>query len=110
LNATDPAGSGLGQAFTSIAIAVTGSPTAGLRALVHRKGDTVDTSYCAALTPGTPIPLTSFTTACYNTATPGTAITAADVPNIDQVTVQVSSSATAAAVTSLCITGITFAK
>jgi hypothetical protein len=110
VSSTDPAGAGLGQSFSSITIAMSGSPTSGLRAQVHRKGDPVDTSYCSPLTPGTAIPLTSFTLTCYNTAAPGTAITAADVPNIDQVMVQVSSTSTAITVTSLCITGITFAK
>jgi len=105
----DAAGGGLGQSFSSITIAVSGTPSSGLRAMVHKKGDPDATSYCAALTAGA-MPLTSFSTTCYNTATPGTAITAADVPNIDKISVQVSSGAAAIAVSSLCITGITFAK
>jgi hypothetical protein len=109
VNAGDPAGTtGLGQPFTSIAITVSGSPTTGLRAIVHRKGDADATQYCYPLTSGTAIPLTSFSTTCYTSASPGTAITAADVPNIDKVSVQVSSGTTAIAVSSLCITGIAF--
>jgi hypothetical protein len=110
VNATDPEGGGLGQSFTSVTITVTGSPTTGLRALVHKKGEAVDTSYCAPLTSGTAIPFTSFVTDCYNTVPAGTKITATDVPNIDKITVQVSSGSAAITVTDLCITGITFAK
>lgn len=108
LNATDPAGTGLGQAFTTVAITTTGTPATGLRAVVHRKGDAVDVGYCAMMTSGTAIAFTSFNTECYNTPVSGTALTAADVANIDQISVQVSSGAAAITVTNLCITGITF--
>jgi hypothetical protein len=105
----DTALGGLGQSFSSITIAVSGSPSTGLRAMVHKKGDPDATSYCATLTSGA-MPLTSFSTTCYTPAAPGVAITAADVPNIDKISVQVSSGTTAITVSSLCITGITFAK
>jgi hypothetical protein len=109
VGATDPAGNGLGQSFASISIAVTGAPTAGLRAVVHRKGDPVTTTYCAAMTSGTAITFTTFATDCYNGATAkGPFITAADVPNIDNINVQVSSTQTAITVTNLCIASITF--
>ncbi|MGC4069966.1 MAG: hypothetical protein QM784_35980 [Polyangiaceae bacterium] len=109
LNATDPAGGGLGQAFTSIAIAVTGAPTGvKLVAQIHKKGDPDGTSYGAYMTSAAAIPLTSFATDYFN-ASPKTKFTAANAPNIDKVSVQVSSSLTAAiTVTDLCITGITF--
>ena len=107
VSATDPATGGLGQSFSSISIAVSGSPSTGLRALVHRVGDPDSTSYCLPYASGA-MTLTSFTTACYTPATPGTALTAADVPNIDKVAIQVPSTTTAITVTSLCITGITF--
>jgi hypothetical protein len=109
LNATDPAGGGLGQSFSSITIAVSGTPSSGLRAKIHKKGDSSSVDYCAPFTTGA-IPLTSFTTTCYDTAKPGTAFAAADVPSIDQVGVQVTSDKTAITVTNLCITGITFGK
>ena len=110
VNSTDstPSG-GLGQSLSSVTITVSGSPTSGLRALVHRKGDPAATSYCATLTSGTAMPLTSFSTTCYTPASPGTAITATDVPNIDLIGVQVSSGTAAITVSNLCITGITFA-
>ena len=110
VNATDTTPSaGLGQSFSSVTITVSGSPGSGLRAMVHRKGDPDATTYCHALTSGTVMPLTSFSTTCYTTASPGTAITAADVPNIDKISVQVWSGTAAIPVSNLCITGITFA-
>ncbi len=105
----DAATGGLGQSFTSITIAVSGTPSSGLRAMLHKKGDPDATSYCFAMTSGT-MTLTSFNTKCYDTPADGVALTAADVPNIDKVSVQVSSGTAAIAVSSLCITGITFAK
>jgi hypothetical protein len=106
LDATDAKGS-LGQSFASVAIAVTGSPTSGLRAKVHLKGDAEGTDYCQAYASGA-LAFTSFTKTCYDTAAPGTAITAADVTKIDQIGVQVTSGSTAIDVKSLCITGLTF--
>jgi hypothetical protein len=106
---SDTAGGGLGQSFSSITIAISGTPSSGLRAMVHRKGDSDSTSYCLAYASGA-MTLTSFSTTCYDTAKPGTALTAADVPNIDKVSLQVSSGSAAITVSNLCITGITFAK
>jgi hypothetical protein len=108
-NATDPAGAGLGQAFASITITTTGSPSSGVRAQIHRLGDPEAMSYCAALTPGTAIPLTKFASDCYNTNPTGV-FAAADIPKIDKVSVEVFSASTAITVTNLCITGITFVK
>jgi hypothetical protein len=110
VNASATDGTGLGQPFTSITIAVTGLPSSGLLAMFHRSGDPDATSYCHALTSGIAMPLTSFSTTCYTPASPGTAITAADVPKIDMISVRVSSGAVAIPVSNLCITGITFAK
>jgi hypothetical protein len=110
LNSTDPAGSGLGQSFTSVTITVTGAPSSGLRAQVHKKGDTDAVTYCAALTSGTAIPFTSFVTDCYNTVPAGTKIAAGDVTNIDKIAVQVSSGSAAITVAELCIAKIDFAK
>jgi hypothetical protein len=110
LRATDPVGGGLGQSFTSVTFGLNGSPTSGLRATVHRKGDTDSTSYCAPMTSGLPIPFTNFVTDCYNTAPVGARITAADVANIDQIAVEVVSGSSAIAISNLCITKITFTK
>jgi hypothetical protein len=110
VNATNPPGGGLGQTYTSVAITVTGSPTSGLLAIAHRKSDPEGTTYCAALASGAAITLTSFNTKCYDSPPDGTYLTAADVPNIDQIKVQVSSTNSAITVTNLCISGITFTK
>jgi hypothetical protein len=110
VNAGDPDTVTLGQSFTSVAITVTGSPSSGLRAIVHRKGDPEDTQYCLAYASGA-MALTSFSLTCYDSASPGTKITTADIPNINKVAVQVTSNQTAAiTVTDLCITKIEFAK
>ncbi len=109
VNATEPAGSGLGQSFASITITVAGTPTAGLRAQVHKKGEADSVNYCVNnFTSGTAMPFTSFVTDCYNGTPAGTKITPADVPSIDKISVQVSSGSTAITVTNLCITGISF--
>jgi hypothetical protein len=109
VNATEP-NTSLGQSFSTVAITVSGSPTSGLRAMLHRKGDSVDTNYCLAMTSGTAMTLTTFNTKCYDATPDGDALSASDVPNIDKVAVQVSSSTTAISVEKLCITGITFGK
>jgi hypothetical protein len=101
-------GQTLGQSFTSVTITVSGTPLVGLRAQVHRHGDPVGTNYCAAMTSGAAIPFTSFNTKCFDVPPDGVALTAADVPNLDQIDVQVSSGLAAITVTNLCITGITF--
>ena len=88
----------------------TGSPLSGLRLLLHRKGDADSTNYCHAVSPGASISLGSFSTTCYDTTNPGTALAATDVPNIDRIGVQVPSTSTAITVSKLCLTGITFAK
>jgi hypothetical protein len=76
----------------------------------RRKGDADSTNYCHAVSPGASISLGSFSTTCYDTANPGTALAATDVPNIDKISVQVPSTSTAITVSKLCLTGITFAK
>ena len=108
VNSTAPAGSGLGQSFTSITITVTGSPTTGLSAVIHRKSDPEGTNYYAALTSGTAIILTDFKTEPENN-TP-VALTTDDVPNIDEIGVQVTLTTTPITVTNLCITGIRFTQ
>lgn len=106
VDSTDAKGS-LGQSLASVTIAISGSPTSGLRAKLHLKGDAEGSDYCAEYTTGA-IAFTSFTKTCYDKTTPGAAITAADVTKIDQIGLQVPSGSAAISVSSLCITGITF--
>jgi hypothetical protein len=110
VNATEAVNGTLAQSYSSISFTLTGAPLTGLRAQVHKKGDPENVSYCAALTSGAVLPLTSFTTACYDTLEPGTALTAADVPEIDKINVQVHSDVSAITVSNLCLTGITLTK
>jgi hypothetical protein len=105
VNAKEPIAA-IGKAFTTITINFTGLPATGLRAELHRSGDAAGATYCALLTSGTAMLLTSFNTACWDST--GTAFTAADAAKIDKVSIQVSSTTTAIPVTNLCITSITF--
>jgi hypothetical protein len=98
-------GSVIGMPYTSIDVSVSGSPTNGLRVIVHRKGDPLTAPYCAAYT-GSAIPFTSFNTACWSGG--GTALLPADVPNINWVAVEIPSSTTAITVNNLCLKSITF--
>jgi hypothetical protein len=109
VNVTEPPGGGLEQSFMSLTIAVTGTPSSGLRAQVHRRGDPDETSYCAVLTAGTPIAFTSFNTACWDGS--GTRLATSDVPNIDKISVTVPSAVgSEISVANLCFHGITFLR
>jgi hypothetical protein len=109
IGATPVSGGVLGQTFSGMTVSMTGSPLAGLRAQVHRRGDPDTTSYCATFTSGTAVPFNRFSTVCYDTANPGTVLAASDVPNVDKVSVQVPSTiGSAITVTKLCLVGITF--
>jgi hypothetical protein len=107
VNAKDP-NAAIGQAFTTIALNISGTPLSGLRIELHRAGDAVGTTYCARWTSSDPVPLTSFNTACWNNG--GTYLTAADAATIDKVGLQVTSGAAAITVTNLCIASIVFGK
>jgi hypothetical protein len=111
VNASDPDSSGIGQPFTTVAVSASGVPTGDVRIEIHRRGDDPGVTYCAYWINGaTPVLLTSFNTDCWDlTGTKGTKLTAADVPNIDKVGLQVSpSKTTAITLTNLCLHSITF--
>ena len=106
VNAKDPnAGMG-GSAWKSVTFSMTGSPTSGLRAVIHKSGDPEDTGYCALMKPGTAIPITTFNSKCWDSS--GDALTESDGPNIDKVGVQVSSTAAEIKVDNLCLTKLEF--
>ena len=107
VNAKDPnAGMG-GSAWKNITFSLDGSPLTSLRAVIHKSGDAAETSYCAAMTPGTALPITKFNSTCWD-ETGGKFLTESDGPSIDQVGVQVSSTATEIPVANLCLTKIEF--
>jgi hypothetical protein len=114
-------GTTLGGSYSKVTLTVTGTPTSGLRAEIHRKGDGDSGVFCANMTSGTAISLSSFSTQCWSGCPTGNAapagisdtsvcypLTAADVANIDLVGVQVSSTSSAITVSNLCLTGIKF--
>lgn len=97
----------IGEAYSTIAVSVTGTPTVGLRVILHRLGDPEDVTYCARYT-GATMKLTSFNTRCWDNS--GVFFTAPDAPKIDKVGVQVSSTFSAITVTNLCLNCIIFGK
>jgi len=108
VNSSDPTGTTLGGSYSTITYTVTGTPSSGLRAELHRKGDPDATTYCHDMTSGTSIKLTDFNTKCYDSPADGVQLTSSDVGNLDKVGVQVSSTQQAIAVTNLCLTGVQF--
>jgi hypothetical protein len=106
VNASDPIGA-IGKSYSTITLNYTGTPQTGLRATIHRTGDPVGTTYCALVTSGTAMALTSFNTTCWNSGS-GVALTAADLPKIDKVGLEVPSTQQEIAVTKLCLTSIVF--
>lgn len=107
VNASEP-NAAIGQSFSAVGLAISGTPSSGLRIELHRAGDPVGATYCALWTSSEPVPLTSFNTECWNNG--GTYFTAADVRTIDKVGLQVTSGAAAIVVTNLCINSITFVR
>jgi hypothetical protein len=104
-NSHEPQGP-LGLTFRTIAFNLTGTPRTDLRAAVHINGDSSDTIYCALVTSLEPIPLTSFSTSCWDGK--GTFLTTDSAPKIDHIGIQVSSGSQEIAVTRLCLTSIVF--
>ena len=110
VNASDPSGGVLGQAWSSMRITASGSPTTGLLAVVHKKGDPAAIDYCSPMSSNVSMPFTSFTRTCWDTGSPGAAFASTDVANIDQIGVLIASGSNAITVSDLCITSIAFSK
>jgi hypothetical protein len=91
---------------SAVNFTVSGTPATGLRAMLHRKGDSDDTTYCANMTSGVKISITAFNTKCWDGS--GTGLTTSDLPNLDKAGVQVSSTASPITVTNLCLKSIVF--
>lgn len=110
VNTSEPPGVTLGKTHTSVTITVAGSPTTGLRAVLHVKGEPAGQAYCAELTSGQPIQLSSFNLECWNgaTADPAKALAMTNIPNIDKLGIQVSSTQTEIKVENLCLQSIAF--
>ena len=111
VNAGDAGGTGdasmvLGQTFKTITVAATGMPTSEVRIQIHRKGDPDSSSYCIKYS-SSAIDLTKFATDCWETS-PTKPFAAADIPNIDKVSLEAISASTKVSVSDMCMTGITF--
>ena len=105
-NATQVPGGTLGKAYTTMTVYVTGTPTTGLRMMVHRAGDPDTIWYCASFISGTQVTLTSTNTHCWDGS--GVTLAASDVPKIDKAGLQVPSTNTAITLNNLCMTKIVF--
>lgn len=110
VNTSEPPGVTLGKPHTSVALTVTGSPSTGQRAVLHVKGEPAGQAYCADLTSGQAIPLSKFNLECWNgdAAAPAKALSVDNIPNIDKIGIQVSSTATEIKVENLCLKSIAF--
>jgi hypothetical protein len=108
VNTSEPPGVTLGKSPTSLTITVAGSPSTGLRAILHVKGEPAGQAYCAELTSGQAIPLAKFNLECWNgdAADPSKALVASNIPNIDKLGIQVSSTAAEIKVQNLCLQSI----
>lgn len=103
-NVSEPSGAGLGQSFQSITFYLRGLPTTSIRGALHRKGDAEATNYCATIRSGVAVSLTSFNTYCWNGS--GTPLTAADVPDLDWIGIQVYSGPDPITVSNLCLVSL----
>jgi hypothetical protein len=111
-NSSAPAGQPLGDvasSYKTITFTVKGSPQSGLRAEIHRLNDPAEVTYCADMTSGKPIELSSFSTQCYG-GPKDVKLKVEDLPRIDKLGVQVSSTTSAIKVESLCLTDVSFGK
>lgn len=74
--------------------------------MVHRKGDGEGTNYCADITLGVEVPFSSFNTSCWDGS--GRPLSAADVPDLDWIGIQVYSGPAPVPVSNICLTGLRF--
>jgi hypothetical protein len=99
---------GIGVSYRTVALTVTGGECGPMLAVVHLADDPANVVYCAAMTSGTPIKLSSFNTECFFGS--GIALSPGDVAKIDKVAVQVPSRRTAVTLKDFCLTKIEFGK
>lgn len=110
VNTSEPPGITLGKSYTSIAITISGSPSTGLRAELHVKGEPAGQTYCADLTSGQAIEFSKFNQECWNgdAAAASKALSMDNIQNIDKVGIQVSSTMEEIKVDKLCLRSIEF--
>lgn len=106
VNAKDP-NAGIGQSFKTITVNASAVPTGEIRVELHRSADASGDTYCAKWTSSTTaMTLTTFNKKCWDNT--GVYLTAADVPLIDQVGLQVASGNAAITLSNMCLQSITF--
>jgi len=102
------------DAYKTITVTTSGDvapKNTAIRVVIHLKDMLcTDNPYCATLkTSGKSLDLTSFNTACWDAS--GKDLTAADLPNIDKIGIQVSSDTSSAyTVTNFCLESVVFGK
>lgn len=104
LNVTEPFGGGLGAAYVRTFVNLTGSPSQGLRLVVHRSGDPDGTTYCVPVTNIERIVFTSFNTKCWDRS--GIALRPEDVPNIDWIALHVPPTSSPISIDNLCLSSL----
>jgi len=110
VNTSEPPGVTLGKSYASITITFSGKPATGLRAELHVKGEPAGQTYCADLTSGMAIQLSTFNQECWNGSSAATskALSSDNIQNIDKVGIQVSSTMEDITVDNLCLQSIEF--
>jgi hypothetical protein len=98
----------IGIAYSSITLTVSGSNSDALFAIVHLADDANNLTYCARMTSGKPVKLSSFNTECLFGN--GKSLCEKDLDRIDKVGVQVPSTQSPIALTDFCLTKIELAK
>jgi hypothetical protein len=98
----------LGVAYDSITLTVSGWSSGTLFAVVHLADDASNLTYCARMTSGNSIKLSSFNTECFFGN--GKSLCDSDMERIDKIGVQVPSSQSPSTLSDFCLTQIELAK
>jgi hypothetical protein len=94
----------IGIAYSSITLTVSGWDSGALFAVVHLDNDANNLTYCARMTSGTAITLSSFNTECLFGS--GKRLAEADVERIDKIGVQIPPSQSRTTVADFCLSKI----
>jgi hypothetical protein len=98
----------IGVAYSSIALTVSGWDSGALFAVIHLDNDASNLTYCARMTSGTAIKLSSFNTECLFGS--GKRLAEGDAERIDRIGVQIPPSQSRTTVTDFCLDKIELAK
>lgn len=98
----------IGIAYRSITLTVSGWDSGSLFAVIHLDNDASNLTYCARMTSGTPIKLSSFNTECLFGS--GNRLAEGDAERIDKIGVQIPPSQSRTTVPDFCLSKIELAK